>query len=639
MRYRDGIFLSMLLGSFGLANGQTSGIDQTLPSVTVRGSTPERFSAGQKTQRIDSLTLEQFRFQTLTDVLTYTTPVAFKVYGPGQLATASFRGTSANHTAVLWNGININQPTLGQTDFSTLPIAGFEQLSVQYGSSASCIGSDAVGGSILLQANPKWQQPGFSVSVGQQLGSFRNSGTQAGVRFVSPTNKSWQIAGKTFLYRNRLPNNFPYRERGNYFVEQSTTRQEGFIQDLYFRNQRNQQLSVNTWLTDNDLIVSPFDTTVRERTRMQSYRFLATYETPKWTARLGLIRDVIDYAKGNFKTPSHSETDRLVSRIEREFTKTYRLGKASLRVGGEWSHYWTRVDGYGGTTIQEDRADFFALFRYQMSRLSLSANLRQAFVTRFDPPITPSLGAEYIFVQRGKNTLTAKASAGRSYRVPTLNERYWKELGNPNLKPENGFNLETGLLTKWSPNERWQVSSEATVFRNRIDDWSYWNPDYGYRVENLQLVVSRGLEWTVTLNYSTPTWQSGLTLGYALTRSSQERVYNVYAQDIVGKQLVFVPKHSGRLTAFVARRNTRLTVQTQANSRQYTTFDNIQFLRGFVLTNIMLETTAKFGPVQTRIQGQINNVFDTVYLNVKRNAMPGRSYSVQVVCNLTSNKI
>ncbi|MFC5408270.1 TonB-dependent receptor plug domain-containing protein [Larkinella bovis] len=638
IRCKDGIFLSFLIGSFSMGYGQTSGPDQTLPAVTVRGTTPERFSAGLKIQPVDSLTLQQFRFQTLTDVLTYTTPIAFKVYGAGQATSASFRGTSANHTAVLWNGININQPSLGQTDFSTLPVAGFDRLAVQYGSSASAVGSDAVGGSILLVGNPQWQQPGLTVSVGQQLGSFRNFGTQTGLRYVTPLRNNWQLAGKTFLYVTPLNNDYPYRERGHYFVEQSTTRQKGFIQDLYFKNRKNQQISANIWLSDNDLIITPLDTVVREQTRTQAYRFLSTYESDQLTIRLGFFRDKLDYARGNFRNPSRSETDRLISRIEKEWDFGVRTGTLSFRVGAEWSHYWMRVDGYTRPLMEENRADFYALLRLQLARWLLSANLRQAFVSRFDPPITPSVGAEYTVTQTTKSKLTAKGSVGRSYRVPTLNERYWKDLGNPNLRPEDGFNLEAGVSGRWEPDPAIRLTSEATVFRNRIDNWSYWNPEYGYRVENLQLVIARGLEWAGTLQYTTSGWQTGLTLGYALTRSSQQKAYNVYAQDIIGKQLVYVPVHTGRLSAYLARGKSRLTVLSQINSRRYITFDNSQYLRGFVVTTILLETQVKFGPVESRLQGQVNNLFDTVYLNVKRNAMPGRHFALQLICNLNTPK-
>ncbi|WP_332368909.1 hypothetical protein [Spirosoma telluris] len=117
-------------------------------------------------------------------------------------------------------------------------------------------------------------------------------------------------------------------------MEPSTTAQRGFIQDLYFLHKNGHQVSVNAWLTDNDLIVTPQDTIARERTRTQSARLLATYEANRMTFRVGWIRDVLDYAKGNFDTPSHTETERLISRAEREFLLLSGTNRQlNLRVG------------------------------------------------------------------------------------------------------------------------------------------------------------------------------------------------------------------------------------------------------------------------------------------------------------------
>ena len=281
--------------------GQNSPV-VSLSAVTVRAIAPERFLAGQKIQRIDSATLRQFQFGSLIDLLSLNTPIAFKNYGPGQLATVAFRGTSASHTAVLWNGININQPNLGLTDFSTLPVAGFDRLSVQYGSSASVVGSGAVGGSILLGSSADWQRT-FSVTLGQQFASFQNNQTQAGVRYATALGQNWKLSGKTFAYQNKFNNVYPYTERQRYFVEPSTTAQRGFVQDVYFLHKSGKQFSVNAWLSDNDLIITPLDTIARERTRTQSARLLATYEANNLTVRLGWIRDVLDYGKGNFNQP------------------------------------------------------------------------------------------------------------------------------------------------------------------------------------------------------------------------------------------------------------------------------------------------------------------------------------------------
>ena len=606
----------------------------SLSGVTVRASAPERFLAGQKLQRIDSATLLRFRYGSLLDLLAFNTPLAFKSYGPGQLATVAFRGTSANHTAVLWNGININQPNLGLTDFSTLPVAGFDRLAVQYGSSASVVGSGAVGGSVLLNSNPVWQ-PGLSVTLGQQVASFQNYQTQVGLRYAALPGKNWQLSGKTFAYRHQLNNVYPSTERRHYFLEQSRTIQRGIGQDIYVRHRSGRQLSVNAWLSDNDLVLTPQDSIARERTRTQSARLLTIWETDHLTVRLGWIRDLLDYAKGNFDAPSRTLTDRFLARAEREFglLPAGRNARLNLRVGGEWSHYRTRTDGYGGELITENRQDLFALLRLQTNRWLVSANVRQVFVTRFNPPPTPSLGVEYRLRQGDGLTITAKGSVSRSYRVPTLNERYWPVLGNPNLRPEDGFNLEAGLAATATLTRYLTLSAEATVYRNRVDNWSYWNPAFGYRVENLQLVVARGSELTTSLIYLRNGWQAGLRVGYALTRSSQQRAYDTYATDLIGKQLPYVPVHNGTLNAWAQQGRTRLTVQTQASSRRYITFDESQFLPGVVLTNVLLESTVSVGSLPVRVQGQVNNVFDALSFSVKRNVLPGRNFAINVLIN------
>ena len=604
-----------------------------LDPVTVIGFAPERFMAGLKIQRIDSTTIQQFRFQNISDLLAYHTPLAFKNYGPGQLNTVSFRGTSSMHTAVLWNGLNINQPNLGQTDFSTLPVAGFDRLLVQYGSSASMVGTDAVGGSILLESAGV-QPTGVRAFLGRQQGSFNNQQTQAGASYGIKLNETLRFSGKTLYYDGRMNNRYPYTERRGHFVETANASQRGFVQDVVLADRAGRQLSAHIWLTDNSSTLAPENPTARQLTRTQSGRAMLQYQTPTWTWRTAWTRDLIDFGGGDYQDLEHTATDRFLTRLEKEME--WPLGtngaKLNLRVGGEVAHYRTQVDGYTEPLITENRADLFALSRWQIvPRWLVSATLRQAFVTRFSPPITPSLGTEYRLIDRFHYKLTAKGSVSRSYRVPTLNERYWKTLGNPDIRPESGFNKEMGLEGKWQISKTQQITTSLTAYHNRVDDWTYWNPDRNYRVENLQLVVARGLEALMQWQADYNPWKTGGTLGYALNRSSQERVYDAYAQDIVGKQLVYVPLHQGNLSAFVQRGPGRLTAQVRGVTRSFYTFDNSRYLPGYVLANLLAETTWQRGHWQANLQGQVYNIFDTLYLNVKRNAMPGRSFSLNLL--------
>lgn len=633
----------LLLGSL-VALGQRDST-RTLQTVTVRGYSPERFMGGLKLQRADSMLVEAFRFQTLAEFLATQAPLHLKSYGTGQLTTVGFRGTSASHTAVLWNGININQPFTAQSDFSTIPMAGFDQLSIQYGSAASCVGTDAIGGSILLGSSPMFHKKGVEVSAGQRVASFDNFQTQVGIRTSTRLNAHWQMASKTMFYGGHLHNHFPYRERRGFLVEPSETVQKGLIQDLYWRNQKQQQLSLNIWLSDNKLTLAPDSPISREITRTQAYRFLTNYELKNTTLRLGFIRDIIDYGKGpDFETnPSHSNTDRFIARAEHEVS--FFNHRWATRFGSETVHFRTLVDGYGKGLITENRADFYALSRFQATtRLLLSLNLRQAFVTRYDPPFTPSMGAEYQLKSTEKQRVVLKGNIARSYRVPTLNERYWRVLGNPNIRPEHSFGKELGLEIKQIVTQYAQANLHLTAFHNRIDDWTYWNPDRGYRVENLQLVMARGIELQGNWQYQKNNWQAGAFAQYALTRSSQERVYDASAIEIVGKQLIYLPLHTGSANVFLQRNNlspklkslqsVRFTLLWQGNTRRYYTFDNSKFLRGHQLVNLLLEANLKFGKNQGKIIAQADNVLDALYLNVKRNAMPGRSYALNLVFNL-----
>lgn len=91
------------------------------------------------------------------------------------VSSPSFRGTTASQTAVLWNGININSQTTGQTDFNTINTRGFDQIVVKPGGSGVEDGSNAIGGSIYLENILEYHK-GFRNSVFLNYGSFNTYG-------------------------------------------------------------------------------------------------------------------------------------------------------------------------------------------------------------------------------------------------------------------------------------------------------------------------------------------------------------------------------------------------------------------------------------------------------------------------------
>jgi len=627
-----------------------------LNEVQVISFSPEKFMAGLKVQKIDSANLARFQYQSLSDFLQFQAPIALKSYGSGQLATISFRGTSASHTAVIWNGLNINSPTAGLSDLSTIPLMGFDQMTIQFGSSASCVGSDAVGGSILLSSSPYWNNKGISVVIGGQFGSFRSGNLHAGLRF-NKTNKNGILYGKTLFYDGNIRNFYgpnPATDKvkidskgHEYSIEPSETIQKGFVQDLYFKfNTRKQStyrlIYLNAWLTDNKLTIQPSIIDFREITQTQAFRFIGGTQLNNTSVKLGFIKDILDYGKGNFLHPSHASTDRYIVRAEHDFIFYKNPSNMTFRTGGEFIHYTTRVDGYGSDIFFENRGDVYALIRKtfawtnQPNKIITTLNLRQSISNHYKVPFTPAFGLNFNIYTNKIQQVDLLVNVARSFRLPTLNERYWKILGNPNIQPENGFNKEIGLEYKQLHGKYFKSSLSVNAFHNLIDNWTYWNPAKSYRVENLQQVLSKGLEFSSSIIYNDFIQQKtfGLIMAYSLTDASQQKVYDSYSQDLIGKQLIYVPRHAISGSIYYGQKHRYASVQGVFNSVRYFTFDHSgQPFTSYFVINSTFTHKFKLMSQEANVVLKVNNLTNTVYPNVKRNAMPGVNFQVAITFN------
>ena len=121
---------------------------------------------GFKRSKIDSTILMPQLNANLSTILSQHSTIFIKSYGTGSLATSSFRGTTAQHTQVEWNGINLNSPMLGQVDFSQIQVSQFDGLEILYGAAGIARTSGAFGGVIDLVTSPDWNNR-FNSSLAQ----------------------------------------------------------------------------------------------------------------------------------------------------------------------------------------------------------------------------------------------------------------------------------------------------------------------------------------------------------------------------------------------------------------------------------------------------------------------------------------
>ncbi|MGD1840691.1 MAG: TonB-dependent receptor [Thermonemataceae bacterium] len=606
------LYLSIAVFFWSIVSLQAQ--DTLLAPVEIYDQAYIKYALGTKQQSVDSTWLARNRTLNLGNLLMEQTGVYVKQYGNGMLSSLSFRGTGAGHTAVLWNGININSPTLGESDFSLLPVAATDQVTLQYGSASSLFGSDAIGGSILLNSSTPTFQKGLQTSLQQSIGSFGRWDTQAGLQW---SNDRWY--SNTNLYRTQLENDFFVRENGNErTINNAATHSYGLLQDIGYRLDNRNELVLNTWYHFSDRGLQNYNATQED----ENLRLSLSYHH---TTSQGFLRVQTAYVQDRllYNNTSRTLTKRWIS------NGTYEISLApfvTLQTGVKTDVIWTDVDNYA-ERYRQIRTDLFALSHWRiLPRWQASLNLRQTFVSGFDAPFAPSLGTTYHLIDQPTQQLQAKATVSRSYRVPNLNAMYWEPGGNPDIRSETGTNWEGGLRYKKEYKDQLQFDVEATYYQMNVQDWILWQPISSYWSPiNLREVNVQGVELQATGQWRlAPTTKLRLSGNYAYTQSTNK--ISESNGETIHKQLPYVPFHRLSITTGLEIKGFWLTGNTHYTDVRFTTTNNEQYIDGFVLTNLQLGKHFSYDKHAFTLSFDVNNIFDTNYRNVGNQAMPLRNY-------------
>lgn len=624
------IFFLLIAGlSVIPAAAQEISKEQWLNEVEVVGIPPEKYAAGSKIQAIDSIARVSLSSNNLGELLTQHSSLYIKEYGNGMLSTISFRGTSASHTAVLWNGLNLNSRTLGSTDFSNLPVFMFDEVHIHYGGGSALYGSDAIGGSIVLQSQPEWTE-GYKLQLTQNLGSFGQN--FSGIKATYGQGK-WE--GKTTTYYYQSDNDFPFKNTARYGhpkerQQNASIRNYGIMQEAGYHFSANRYLYLHTWYenSSNDILPIMGNNMKPETYEHINNRHIRTaleYHQLAYGGHLSLMTGYVNDHQVYHKQPPIA-TSRFVARATYEKPFSSRL---NIKAGGNFQYIRPDVVHYE-YDISQKRYDLFASLRYTPYDFwKLTLNARQAFITAFQAPFAPSAGSELTLYQQKSRQLTLKNQLARSYRVPTFNDLYWEPGGNPELKPEYGWNAEGGLRYTQSLGA-FALSTEATYYRMWIDDWiiwidggTFWSP------QNIREVHVQGAEVSIRLDWQGRQRRFLLDIQYAFTSSKNKKALSPFDRS-VNRQLPYTPLHRAAANARFQWKDWFINGNISMTGRRFLTTTNESFLEGYTLVNTYMGKNLMLWNNQASLSLRVNNILDTDYQNMNNRAMPGRNYQLSI---------
>ncbi len=211
-----------------------------------------------------------------------------------------------------------------------------------------------------------------------------------------------------------------------------------------------------------------------------------------------------------------------------------------------------------------------ALFAHGVStfrRLRLHAALRQDLYLRSDTgPLTaasPRVGVN-VHVMRG---IYVKASLGRAFKIPSLNDRFWQPGGSPLLRPEHSWTAEAGLRAA-AP----ATSAELTTFHSHNRDEIVWAPtEAGYWVpDNINERTLRGVELAVAAD-----------AGSEQRASATAGAHYTYTTAGGNTQMRLIPRNSAKayLTLRLGKKAYRATFNTSiryTGAQEVSSEDSIQ---------------------------------------------------------------
>lgn len=604
-----------------------------LKEVVVYGLPVTSYATGSKVQKIGS----GENVATLADGLAGEASLYLKTYGNGQLTTISLRGTTASQTAVLWNGVNINSPTLGQTDFSLIPLFLFDEATLHYGTASSLYGSDAIGGSIMMgHAAPEFSKA-FHTGLYQQVGSFGRTATGLKASYGSAR---WHF--RTKVYHAYIRNDFPFhapavghRKRQ---VHASVTN-AGFDQQVHVRLSARQTLSAELMYTDNLREIQPAVTNdqANETIGDRHLRAAINYNND---AAWAMVHATAAYVSGDQEyTDDESRTVR-TGQLTLQVNADKTLGsRSNLRFGFSYNHYAATSVNFD--QLGESRYDAFASYRYAVAApWIINLNVRQSFYDQHYAPLSPSVGTEVYLRKTEKSQLMVRALSSRGFRVPTLNDRYYIPGGNRLIEPEKAIHAEGGLT--WSEKFRQVILKlDATYYRSWIDQMIVWMPAVNddlwpvgtWTPSNLQKVNVQGTELSLRADNTSQRVKVTGAVSYSFTQSLNKKGVSA---DLDNHQLPYVPLHSANAFASVSNRaHWKLDVRYTYTGLRHSTLDNedYQALKAYGLIDLSIGKKQTFGKWSAEAKVEARNLADVYYENLKNHALPGRNYAISLLFN------
>lgn len=581
-----------------------------LQEVVVSDTRLRKYAEGHKVSVLTDSTIARNGIF-LTSLLAQNSTIYFRENGFGMVSSPSFRGTNASHTAVVWNGININSQLNGQVDFNTINPFNYSSIGIRSGGGSVQYGTGAIGGSIHLNNDLRFEKH-FDNQFYSGYGSFDTrsinyKATLGTERFSSNFGINYNASANDYRYLET-----DERNTNGEFEHLNLNFNLGYV----LSEKQVLRLYHQSFIGDRNLsgtLVAP------GRSRYKDNQYRTQLEWGRYGEK-AISRFKIAHMHEAFRYFENKDSDLFsegrVTTLLARYALDLKFSKAvQLNSYVEFDHFRGRGSSFGNPERNDVSAT--ATVKHSLSNtLVYNFSLRKDFSSDFSSPFIFSLDGTYDL----KEWYRLQLSASRNFRMPTFNDLYWEPGGNLDLKLESSYQIDFGQRFQFDA-----VTLNLNGYYIATEDMIRWLPNTEglWSPTNVDQVAIYGLE-------------AELALAYPIGKKQQIDLKSQYAYTVsrdreTDQQLIYVPFH--RATASLAYRISNFSLFYQ---QLYTGPVSIigGELEGYALANVG-------GTYHFKTQGKwnygigftVNNLFNTYYENIALRPMPNRNIQTRILVN------
>jgi len=449
-------------------------------------------------------TKKTFAIEALQEVLGLTILQSGAV---GSSASVMLRGANSEHTLVMIDGVEVNDPiTPSRTyDFSHIRVEGIERIEILRGPQSTLYGSDAMAGVINIITQKGQGKPRFQLSsLGGSYGTF--SGTAGLTGSIEKLHYSFWASSLTSQGFSAANAALEGNSEADGYKNLSLSFRTGY------KASDNIDLDISARFIDTHSDIDNYGSAFGDDpNNIQKYDslylkglirglFLKNRWEQKWT---------LSYIHSNRETDNPTDEQHMFDAdrshykshsIRLDWQNNLFLHKSNtLTLGGEYQQEQGESESIWGLSISsfpQNKAQNTGVYIQDQMRFAgvffLTAGIRHDSHSQSGPSTTYRIAPAF-FVRQTNTKL--KATYGTGFKSPSLYQLYapaniWGPIGNKTLMPEETTSWDLGI-----EQDLWdgKVRLDGTYFSSRFENLIEYDYTQGYI--NIAKASSKGVEF------------------------------------------------------------------------------------------------------------------------------------------------